>query len=506
MKKVLVLAAVTLITLSVTWQAAACPSTQYSTGTGSCCQLCSAGTFKAADCTVDGGAPVCSSCEENFYTDMDNHDETCSICSLCRTNEVVEQGCTSSTDTVCKCADGYREVELVCELADDGDNYFMVLVLVIVGIAVLASSAAALYICRKRNGQCVCCKTPSQPPVKNQVKIDNPERRVFVRSFDDSDLNFTLEADKDDVSLTLTEDRVSLTPSMGISTLRRSISTRIREKKAEESAMGTVWEAMDRNMSELRRLICSDPPCLLNELLSRKLISHQVHRKAASISDRTERSEYLLRRFVDGGGEECLSFMAVFSIAKENSARFRVMMATSRRCSPTVDANSASPWLRVSRDHKMVTYSWDAQNLAAHPARFDGVCTQALCSENFPSGRHYWEVDVESASFCRIGVAYVTIPRRGEGRSGLLGENDASWCVRKCNSEYTAFHAGVGSPVSVQVPMRRVVVHVDCEAGIVSFFCGETLALLHSFQHSFTQPLYPGLYLNKTGSVSICAV
>ncbi|XP_078736047.1 nuclear factor 7, ovary-like [Lampetra fluviatilis] len=103
-----------------------------------------------------------------------------------------------------------------------------------------------------------------------------------------------------------------------------------------------------------------------------------------------------------------------------------------------------------------------------HPHRFDSYA-QALCSESFSSGQHYWEVNVEGLDYFEIGVAYGTIPRKGIGVSSLV------------------------TSLLVRDPPQRVGVHLHWEAGLLSFYDARTMELLHSVEHTFTGALYPAL-------------
>nr|XP_032836337.1 E3 ubiquitin/ISG15 ligase TRIM25-like [Petromyzon marinus] len=161
--------------------------------------------------------------------------------------------------------------------------------------------------------------------------------------------------------------------------------------------------------------------------------------------------------------------------------------------SPTLDTNSAHDHLQISSDRRTATWSGVPQRRPHHPHRFD-VWDQALCSESFSSGQHYWEVDVGSAGrWCRVGVAYVTIPRRGNGAECRLGESDVSWCRRKDGDSFSVWHGGVETSLSVLEPPRRVGVHLDWDAGLLSFYSADSMLPLHSFHQTFAQPLYPGL-------------
>ncbi|XP_078471127.1 E3 ubiquitin-protein ligase TRIM11-like [Lampetra planeri] len=161
--------------------------------------------------------------------------------------------------------------------------------------------------------------------------------------------------------------------------------------------------------------------------------------------------------------------------------------------SPTVDPNSAYNNLQISSDLRTVTWTAVSQGRPDHPHRFDG-CLQALCSESFSSGQHYWEVDVGGAAgSCEVGVAYGTIARKGSGDECSLGLNDSSWVLYTYNNSCYVRHGGVSTSVPVRDPPRRVGCHLHWEAGLLSFYSADSMELLHSVHHSFSQPLYPAL-------------
>ncbi|XP_075914260.1 E3 ubiquitin-protein ligase TRIM11-like [Petromyzon marinus] len=161
-------------------------------------------------------------------------------------------------------------------------------------------------------------------------------------------------------------------------------------------------------------------------------------------------------------------------------------------CSPTLDTNSAYDHLQISSDLRAVMWSGVPQGRPHHPNRFD-VWNQALCSESFSSGQHYWEVDVGSAGQCRVGVAYGTIPRRGSGDECGLGGSDVSWCLQKLDNSFSVLHGGVATSLSVSEPLRIIGVHLDWDAGLLSFYSADSMAPLYLFHQTFAQPLHPGL-------------
>uniref|UniRef100_S4R4A0 B30.2/SPRY domain-containing protein n=1 Tax=Petromyzon marinus TaxID=7757 RepID=S4R4A0_PETMA len=154
--------------------------------------------------------------------------------------------------------------------------------------------------------------------------------------------------------------------------------------------------------------------------------------------------------------------------------------------SPTLDTNSAHDRLQISSDLRTVTWSDVAQGRPHHPHRFD-VYPQALCSESFSSGQHYWEV-----WGARGGVG---LESRGFGAECCLGLSDVSWCLQKRDDSFSVRHGGVVTSLSVPQPSRRVGVHLDWDAGLLSFYSADSMAPLHSFHQTFTQPLHPGLVI-----------
>ncbi|XP_061434122.1 E3 ubiquitin-protein ligase TRIM11-like [Lethenteron reissneri] len=167
--------------------------------------------------------------------------------------------------------------------------------------------------------------------------------------------------------------------------------------------------------------------------------------------------------------------------------------------SPTVDPNSAHNILQISSDLRTVTRTAVSQGRPDQPHRFDHWL-QALCTESFSSGQHYWEVDVGGvAGIWMVGVAYGTIALKGSGKECGLGQNDSSWVLYKNSNSCSVYHGGVLISVPVKDPPRRVGCHLHWEAGLLSFYRADSMELLHSVHHSFSQPLYPALCVLSDG-------
>ncbi|XP_061403181.1 E3 ubiquitin/ISG15 ligase TRIM25-like [Lethenteron reissneri] len=164
--------------------------------------------------------------------------------------------------------------------------------------------------------------------------------------------------------------------------------------------------------------------------------------------------------------------------------------------SPTLDTNSANNKLQISSDLRTITGTGDSQRRPKHPHRFDR-CPQALCCESFSSGHHYWEVDVGDAWWCRVGVTYGTISRKGSGAAQWLGGNDASWCLEKRDDNFSVVHGGVKTALSVRgAPSpRRIGLHLHWEGGLLEFYRADSMEVIHEVRQRFLQPLYPAMWV-----------
>ncbi|XP_073319974.1 protein NLRC3-like [Pagrus major] len=164
-------------------------------------------------------------------------------------------------------------------------------------------------------------------------------------------------------------------------------------------------------------------------------------------------------------------------------------------CQLSLDPNTAGRNLSLSRDSRQVMVVKEKQPYPDHPERFD-CWKQLLCSEGL-TGRCYWEVSWEGRA--NIGVTYRGITRKGDGDDCCVGWNDQSWSLICSAQGFTAWHNN--TPTDVDVPpssdSNRVAVYLDWPAGTVSFYCLPSIVSsikrihLHTFQSTFTEPLYP---------------
>ena len=183
-----------------------------------------------------------------------------------------------------------------------------------------------------------------------------------------------------------------------------------------------------------------------------------------------------------------------------------VFFSPSVFCELTVDTNTVKGKLQLSDNNKKVTYVTEEQPYPDHPERFD-YWPQLLC-RNGLTGQCYWEV--EWSGRVDIAVTYSGISRRGVRDNCVFGWNDESWRLYCSDGAgYSVWHNKRRTDLSSSSVSNRVAVYVDCPAGTLSFYrvSSDSLIHLHTFNTTFTEPLYPGFGLWSPGSsVSLCSV
>ncbi|XP_035850985.1 protein NLRC3-like [Sander lucioperca] len=176
-------------------------------------------------------------------------------------------------------------------------------------------------------------------------------------------------------------------------------------------------------------------------------------------------------------------------------------------CELTLDTNTVNRNLKLSDNNRKVTWVKEDQPYPDHPERFD-YCPQLLCRDGL-TGRCYWEVERRGEVF--ISVSYRGISRRGDSDDCWFGRNDQSWSLRCHDGGYSVCHNKRRTSISSSSVSGRVAVYVDCPAGTLSFYTvsSDSLIHLHTFNTTFTQPLYPGFrfwFWSPGSSVSLSCV
>ncbi|KFV59786.1 Nuclear factor 7, ovary, partial [Gavia stellata] len=156
----------------------------------------------------------------------------------------------------------------------------------------------------------------------------------------------------------------------------------------------------------------------------------------------------------------------------------------------TLDPETASPYLILSKDCKTVRLGDGQQNLPDNPKRFTGS-PSVLGSQGFTAGRHYWELEVGDRDSWAVGVAVESV-RRKDSLSVAMGK---IWALRlDWNRQYTALHM-TPAPLALMEEPQRIRVHLDYEAGQVTFYNAENMMEILQFKASFTEKVFPYFWL-----------
>jgi len=181
-----------------------------------------------------------------------------------------------------------------------------------------------------------------------------------------------------------------------------------------------------------------------------------------------------------------------------------LLFLCSDACDLTLDPNTADTRFFLSEENTKVTYKKENQPYPDHSERFDR-CSQVLCKECL-TGRCYWEVEL-SGKGAFVSVAYKGISRKGGNDDCVFGCNEKSWSLDYSYDRFSAWHNNKNTYIPRPSPSsNRVGVYMDWSAGTLSFYSvsdTHTLTHLHTFNTTFTEPLYGGLGVYPDSSVSL---
>nr|XP_032834589.1 uncharacterized protein LOC116956850 isoform X2 [Petromyzon marinus]XP_032834590.1 uncharacterized protein LOC116956850 isoform X2 [Petromyzon marinus] len=454
-------------------------TTHYLSRRGLCCEFCQAGSRKVMDCESDTSGTFCTSCEPGEdFTDEPNSSNECKKCTVCNVNfEKIVSRCTTRQDTRCRCRDGFQRAapsDPCTDAKGDADvagaitgaviGAAMLVILLVVTVGLL------LYrICHKRF-----------PWERSRSTI----RRT---------------------SLNTDEELLNLLRNHS---LRSNISSHDEMNRAEEfiSQMITEfeegnWKDVERELPELREWISKTPSLFLHELKMRNVVTEEEYWRAFTIPDATIRADSILFPVMIRGDVKFRELLEILELQRSRERHFLDMLKTSHVCSPKLNPNSAHRHLQISADLSTATWNQAAQHYSDHAERFEWWPI-VLCFETFTSGDHYWEVDVRVSKNCSIGVARGSIPRNCQEKSGRLGSNESSWAFIQWDFNFKVAHDKQRKTITDVQLLERVGVHLDFNAGKLSFYNASTMELLHSFDDIPSGPLCPAMQV-KSGSVAI---
>uniref|UniRef100_A0A8C0GIZ1 Zinc finger protein RFP n=1 Tax=Chelonoidis abingdonii TaxID=106734 RepID=A0A8C0GIZ1_CHEAB len=142
----------------------------------------------------------------------------------------------------------------------------------------------------------------------------------------------------------------------------------------------------------------------------------------------------------------------------------------------TLDPDTVYPGLVLSEDQKCVRCGDTRQELPDNPERFDPVPCVLGC-KGFTSGRHCWDVEVGGGERWAVGVARVSLRRKG-----LIDFNPEGgiWAVERCLDQYRAL-TSPEVPLSLSRNLKRIRVSLDYEAGQVAFCYADNEAPIFTF-------------------------
>uniref|UniRef100_A0A8C5PLU3 Uncharacterized protein n=1 Tax=Leptobrachium leishanense TaxID=445787 RepID=A0A8C5PLU3_9ANUR len=131
-----------------------------------------------------------------------------------------------------------------------------------------------------------------------------------------------------------------------------------------------------------------------------------------------------------------------------------------------LDVNTAANNVSVSSDLKKASASIEWLQRPQSGERFQS--SQVFSRGTFPSGRHYWEVEISNSGTCRLGVLYLSVEKCGQ--NSLCENNIKSWCLRIENNQFLALHNSLRYEVEVKASCRRFGIFLDYDAGRLSFY------------------------------------
>ncbi|XP_075066535.1 E3 ubiquitin/ISG15 ligase TRIM25-like [Mixophyes fleayi] len=157
-----------------------------------------------------------------------------------------------------------------------------------------------------------------------------------------------------------------------------------------------------------------------------------------------------------------------------------------------LDVNTASNDIHISGDRKTASVSDRKRKRPLTQERFQH--NQVISTRRFSSGRHYWEVDVSKSVWWRVGMCYPSIHRKGD--QSVIGSNNKSWCLHRCNNQYTVVHNRTEIQLPDCIPCDTVRICLDYEAGQLSFYAlCDPVRHLHTVTATFTEPLHAALWV-----------
>ncbi|CAN0125712.1 unnamed protein product [Lampetra fluviatilis] len=451
-------------------------TTHYLSSSGICCELCQAGKRKLMDCESNKTGSFCTDCHPGKdYTDELNSSNECKKCTVCNVNsEDTERTCTTRQDTRCRCRDGFQRAAPSdpCTDAKDKDGAGAIAVPVVAVVLILLVAIVGLLLYRNRHK---CFPWERSRGTRENIPLNTDEELLNWLKMNSLCSNIVCHDEVNSI-----EDLIGKIIARG--------------NKGN-------WKDVKRELPELREWIGKTPSLFLHELKRGNVVTEDEYWRAFTVPDAAMRADSILLHVMIRGEGKRRKLLKILEQQRSRERHFLDMLKTSHVCSPTLNPNSAHRQLQISAD--LSTATWN-QPYSDHAERFEWWPI-VLCFETFSSGDHYWEVDVRASKNCSIGVTRGSIPWNHQKKSERLGWNESSWAFVQWDSNYSAKHGDQSIPYPEIMHLQRVGVHLDFNAGKLSFYNAITMELLRSFNDISSEPLCPAMEV-KSGSVAIYEV
>ncbi|XP_068076355.2 protein NLRC3-like isoform X1 [Danio rerio] len=169
-------------------------------------------------------------------------------------------------------------------------------------------------------------------------------------------------------------------------------------------------------------------------------------------------------------------------------------------CFLTLDPNTAHPELILSEENRKLTRVGEKQPYPDHPDRF--IHHFYVLSRESVCGRCYWEIDCSGD--VDIAVSYKRINRKVDSNNHWFGRNAQSWTLTFYDGRLYFIHNNKYTDLPLK-QISRIGVFVDHSAGTLIFYniYRDTMSIIHSVQTTFTEPLYPGFWVDRGSTVKL---
>ncbi|XP_029358134.1 tripartite motif-containing protein 16-like [Echeneis naucrates] len=173
-------------------------------------------------------------------------------------------------------------------------------------------------------------------------------------------------------------------------------------------------------------------------------------------------------------------------------------------CELTLDRSTAHEDLVVSEGDK------EAKPRPPQTARFTAPRDprrfthrrQVLCREGLQAERCYYEIELEGNK-AEIALTYKGIDRKSRTRLSAFGANENSWSLDR-STHYSVSHNGKSVQLTVSPSHHRTGIYLKFKEGTLSFYeVSDSMTFLYKVEATFTEPLYPGFWLEKNCCIRI---